>query len=300
MSEWINRACDFFLKLWKRRRYAPATLFATGALIVALIVLHITVPESFQRLVSLAKFVIHVPTAMLARVTDEQVSRPQSSPKDTQEKLENLAIPFASLHRIPNASHDAFRVVPYAPGVFLLEWKFSAYVVKTWEKKRNSDRQLKETITMSELLPANRKFRFAAIVLKKLPTGLYEGTKLFYHDLEFSEKEWLKAKLVLSPGEILLGTICAPPFTKDSLGHSYGGVLGDMVDAHYLSLEDPSFRSVSLKTLAERYGLLSVKGIFGPFAAMILDPLLENHSILVLQATDSRNVAFLSSATLQN
>ena len=300
MTELLDRACDFFVKLWKRRRYFKATLFGISAFIVLFIFLYITAPETYQRALRFAKFAIHKPAAMLARVTDEEVSRPRSSPEDTQKKLENLAIPFSSIHRLPNAPYDVFRVVPYAPGVFSLEWKFSAYIVKTWEKKQNSDRQLKETTTMSELLSANRKLRFAGIVLKKLPTGLYEGTKFFYHDLEFSETEWLKTKLVLSPGEILLGTICAPPFTKTFFGQSYGGVVGDMIDAQYLSLEDPSFRPVSLKTLAERYGLLSVKGIFGPIAAMFLDPLLENHSILGLHATDSRNVAFLSTATIQN
>lgn len=292
LAEWPNYVRGLVLDEWKKHHRLRALFIVVVAILLALLGFNLFYPEQYSRIAAWTKRGINAAASRIVEATKDQPlpPKPQINQPAGPTKGQEVLIPYASLQRISNASEDTFHLLPYAPGVFALEWKFSAYLVKAGVKQPDGTRQLQQTVPMSELMTAGRKIRFAAIVLKKSPTGVLEGSRFFFSDMTPSKQDWLQAKLVLDPGELLIGTLLAPPFSQNLLGNIYGGLIGDMLDAFYLSLDDPSFQPIAVKKLNERYGVISLRGIFGPIAAGFLEPILQDNQILALQVTGPRTI----------
>jgi hypothetical protein len=179
-----------------------------------------------------------------------------------------------ALSKVEGESGQTVRIIPRGGDTVAVQWKFTAYVLRLWEKPGEGPWQLKKTMPMSQEFTSGRKFRFGGLVLvKEPPTGVLSVSRFFYQDFRPSRSEWLETRFVLERGSMCIGTIYIGPLFPFGAGELYGGFIGKMLDAAPLSLEDPSFESVSLDSLSNA-GVTSLVGIFGPFFGPALETVL--------------------------
>jgi len=276
--------------LFKEQRYLLAGSLILFFLLLAYLVLYLIYPGALDRGHRLVGRI----AIKIAQYTGELETDQKG--KGIEGKKEEEQILSYSLRRISEQSANTFRVVPHSAGVFSVEWKFSAYVVKQWVKKDNGSLELKKTIPMSEAMGAGRKFRFGGMALSKGTTGVLSATRFFFQDLTHSKKDWLDTKIVLESGDLFIGTIYSTPLVPQYILERLGGLVGKMINAYPLSLEDPSFNSVAIKSLSEKYGLVSLTVIFGPLFGSIMETVLptDHHHILAFWVTSPRAVQHLA------
>jgi hypothetical protein len=168
--------------------------------------------------------------------------------------------------------------------VYSIEWRFAAYVIRNKSKTGNNPPDVKEILTMSDILNSGRVFWLGGVVLGQSNTGLLSSNKFIFNELKLFKPEWIATKITLESGEIFIGTIftmlsprifpaSAKEYQKKETTNfdfpDMSGASGSFMNIFPLSLADVSFSSVNFKKITEEYGLISMLGIFSPF----IDPM---------------------------
>jgi len=277
------------VSLWQQRRYVSALILVLLGLLLFHVGLYLMYPTALVRERSfVGKFAIWIAESTGELKHDQEGSKSPVAQKPA-------GIPYLALSRIQGESGQTMRVVPYGDGTVSVQWKFSAYVLRQWERTDNDSWQLKKTVPMTELLAAGRKFRFGGLILDKEPTGVWSVSKFFYQDFRPSRTDWLQTKFVSERGGLCIGTIYFGPLLPNYMAQIYGGFIGKMIDGYPLSLEDPSFPSVSLRSLSDN-GIVSLTAIFGPLFGSVLEGVLppDRHHVLAFKVTGPKSIEFIA------